>query len=69
MLKSVNIMCENGVGLWKAIWNGWKEFNNRVVFRVGNGRRVRFWNDRWCGEDPLAVAFPELFLIAIDKEA
>nr|CAN64366.1 hypothetical protein VITISV_031303 [Vitis vinifera] len=58
-----------GVGLWKAIRNGWKEFNNRVGFRAGNRRRVRFWKDRWCGEDPLAVAFPELFSISIDREA
>ena len=57
------------MGLWKVIWNGWKEFNNRVVFRVGNGRRVRFCKDRLCGEDTLALAFVELFLIAIDKEA
>ena len=35
-----------GVGLWKAIWSGWKGFNNKVGFRVRNGRRVRFWKDR-----------------------
>ena len=55
--------------LWKAIWNGWKEFNKKVGFRVGNGHRVRFWKDRWYGEDPLVVAFPKLFLIATYIEA
>ncbi|RVX00174.1 hypothetical protein CK203_026670 [Vitis vinifera] len=35
------------VGLWKAIQSWWKGFNNRVGFRVGNGRRV------W--EEPLVV--------------
>ena len=30
---------------------------------------VRFWNDRWCGENPLAMTFPTLFSIANDKEA
>ena len=60
---------DNGVGLWKAIRSGWKGFNNRVGFRVGNGRRVRFWQKRWCGEEQLAVAFPKLFSIATNKEA
>ena len=57
------------VGLWKAIQSWWKGFNNRVGFRVGNGRRVRFWQERWCGEEQLAVAFPKLFSIATNKEA
>ena len=54
------------MGLWKAIWNRWKEFNKKVGFRVGNDRRVRFWKDGWCREDPLAMVFPE-FSIAIDR--
>ena len=54
------------VGLWKAIQSWWKGFNNRVGFRVGNGRRVRFCKDRCCGEEPLVVVFLELFSIAID---
>ena len=47
----------------------WKGFNDRIDFRVGDGKRVRFWKDRWCREEPLAVNSPELFSIAIDKEA
>ena len=57
-----------GVGLWKAIRQGWKDFNKRIVFRVGNGRRVRFWKDKWCGEDTLGEAFPQLYSIAFVKD-
>ena len=41
-----------GVDLWKVIQSGWKGFNNKLGFRVGNGRRVRFWKDSWCGRGP-----------------
>lgn len=35
-----------GVDLWKAIRNGWEVVSNRMGFKVGNGQRVKFWNDR-----------------------
>ena len=41
----------------------------RISFLVGNGQRVRFWRDRWCGDSPLCVSFPSLFALAVDKEA
>ena len=40
-----------------------------MLFIVGNGRRVRFWRDRWCGDFPLCVSFPSLFALSVDKEA
>ena len=30
-----------GVGVWKAIGNGWKSFVSRTHFIVGNGRMVK----------------------------
>ena len=56
------------VGLWKVI-RRWKESYNRGSFRIGDGKRMKFWMDRWCREDTLVVAFPKLFSIATDKEA
>ena len=56
------------VGLWKAIRCGWEGFNSKIGFRVENGKRVRFWKDRWCGKEPLAVTFPELYSITTNKE-
>ena len=41
----------------------------RMAFLVGDGRRVRFWPDRWCTNEPLRDAFPSLFSIAASKEA
>ena len=29
--------------------------------RFGDGSRVKFWQDHWCGETSLAVSYLELF--------
>jgi len=52
---------EDGVG------EGW--FTNNVVRKVSNGRGTSFWNDRWIGGQPLALAFPWIFSILNQKEA
>ncbi|RVW37936.1 Transposon TX1 uncharacterized 149 kDa protein [Vitis vinifera] len=48
----------HGLGLWKGIRMNWELVSNRLVFIVGNGRRVRFWRDKWCGDSPLCFVFP-----------
>lgn len=40
-----------------------------IQFQVGEGSRVRFWQDLWCGGSSLVMCFPELFRISCDKEA
>ena len=56
-----------GVGIWKCI-RGWAGFANHVRFEVGDGSKVLFWHDVWCGEQPLKNIFPELFTIACRKD-
>ncbi|RVW98523.1 hypothetical protein CK203_026891 [Vitis vinifera] len=36
---------------------------------VGNGRRVKFWKDKWYGDKPLSVSFRSLLALATSKEA
>ena len=40
-----------------------------IVYEIGNGSRVMFWRDRWCGETPLVASYPKLFRFCLDKEA
>ena len=42
---------------------------NNVSFSVGDGKRVRFWKDIWCGNMPLCEAFPSLFDLVGSKDA
>ncbi|RVW81102.1 putative ribonuclease H protein [Vitis vinifera] len=58
-----------GVGLWKAIRRGWEAIGNNLVYSMGNGRRIRFWEEKWCGDDKLCSLFPSLYAISLDKEA
>ena len=48
---------------------GWEDFSKNTQFVVGMGNRVRFWQDGWCGDQPLQLAFPGLYGIATDREA
>uniref|UniRef100_A0A7N2R7U6 CHHC U11-48K-type domain-containing protein n=1 Tax=Quercus lobata TaxID=97700 RepID=A0A7N2R7U6_QUELO len=57
-----------GIGLWKNISRGWP-FSRYILYDIGDGSGVKFWQDCWCGETPLAVCFPELFRFCRDKEA
>jgi endonuclease/exonuclease/phosphatase family metal-dependent hydrolase len=58
-----------GVSVWKFIRKGWDTFHSHCSFLVGDGQRVKFWQDWWCGDRALNAVFPELFTISQDKEA
>ena len=36
---------------------------------MGNGRRVKFWKDNWCGNFAFCNSFPSLYAFASSKEA
>jgi len=40
-----------------------------IIYEVGDGTQVKFWQDRWCRESSLANCYPELFRICRNKEA
>ena len=64
-----DVMGRNGVGLWKAIRKKWGLLDSRVAYHMGNGQRVKFWKDKWCGDGPLCESFPSLFSMSMSKNA
>ena len=38
------------VGLWKALRKWGHLVNNKMSFVKGDGQRIKFWRDRWCGD-------------------
>ncbi|RVW31853.1 hypothetical protein CK203_099033 [Vitis vinifera] len=57
------------VGLWKAISKLGHLVTPSFGFVVGDGKKVRFRKDKWCGTIPLCEAFPSLYALASSKEA
>jgi len=50
-------------------YKGWSFFCSHTRFMLGNGSKIRFWNDVLCGEMILKEAFPVLYVIAHNKDA
>lgn len=56
------------VWLWKEIRKEGSLWGNNIVFSMDNGRRVRFWKDKWCADEALCDSFPSLYALAVSKE-
>nr|XP_016498719.1 PREDICTED: uncharacterized protein LOC107817408 [Nicotiana tabacum] len=57
-----------GCGMWRSITKNWEAFSGNITYRVGDGRKINFWNHRWCGEDTLRVSFTHVFRVSNQKE-
>jgi hypothetical protein len=50
---SGDISRSHGVGLWKHICKGWQVLTRHIRFDPGDGSKIRFWEDIWCGDRAL----------------
>ncbi|RVW35151.1 BTB/POZ and MATH domain-containing protein 4 [Vitis vinifera] len=58
-----------GVGVWKEIMKEAKWCWENIKFKVGKGTRVKFWSDQWCGNERLSHSFPQLYEMAVNRNA
>ena len=59
----------HGVGLWKEISEEGMLLSQHCFVKLGDGIKVRFWEDLLCGEAPLCSSFPSLYDMAGSKGA
>jgi hypothetical protein len=59
----------HGCGLWKGIMLGRDLFFQHIELVPGQGDRILFWHDSWCGMTPLKSLFLVLFSCSSDKSA
>lgn len=50
------------------ISKGKTDFLSNIKLMVGNGQRVRFWEDRWIREAALCDLFPRLYRLSQGRE-
>lgn len=43
----------HGFSLCKGIWAGWDKFFTFLSFSAGNGKRINFLHNVWCGDHSL----------------
>ncbi|RVW42180.1 putative ribonuclease H protein [Vitis vinifera] len=58
-----------GVGVWKEIMKEAKWCWENTKFKVGKGTKVKFWSDQWCGNERLSHSFPQLYEMAVNRNA
>jgi hypothetical protein len=57
-----------GCGVWKGIMLGWDDYFQHSELVVGLGSRIRFWQDKWCGDSALMDRFPILYTCSSQHE-
>jgi hypothetical protein len=65
-----NIFCCNDTGtsqFWKGVMWAVKSIKFGYRWHLGNGKRIRFWEDTWVGNSPLCVQFFEIYAICNEQ--
>ena len=56
-------------GVWKEILKEASWCWDNIEFKVGRRTKVKFWTDHWCDNAALSQNFPQLFAMAVFRNA
>jgi hypothetical protein len=59
---------KNGSQFWKGLMAVRQDISRGMVYKIGNGKKARFWQDVWIGTCALRVAFPGIYEICNQQE-
>lgn len=65
-----NIFCSNTTGasqFFKGVMWAAQAAKMGYRWKVGNGTKIRFWEDNWLGSSSLAIQYWELYVIVNEK--
>ena len=57
------------MGFWKEIRKEGSLMLKNIAFSIGDDKRMRFWKDKWCGNNTLHDSFPSLYALVDFKDA
>ena len=67
--RTKEVTAAYGVSLWRAIRQGRPVFSKSIIFKVGNGSRIKLWHHLWWWGCILREAFPELYSFSCNKDS
>ena len=57
------------MSLWKDIRREAQQLKQDCKLIMGDGDCIRFWEDKWCGENPLCASIPTFYAIVASRGA
>lgn len=68
--NSLNIFCcpqDKGSPFWKGVMWAMQAAKMGYTWVVGNGKKIRFWEDQWFGNSSLPIHFGHLYAICNEQ--
>ncbi|KAK8713902.1 hypothetical protein V6N13_149105 [Hibiscus sabdariffa] len=71
-LLPTNTKPSNKYWIWRQIVSPLELEDNlvsrNISFVVGDGKRLKFWTDKWISSEVLKISFPCIFALALNKD-
>ncbi|GKA45251.1 RNA-directed DNA polymerase, eukaryota, reverse transcriptase zinc-binding domain protein [Tanacetum coccineum] len=65
----------SNISTWSAILSSVRKLKQKGIDllsfctrKIGNGVSTRFWDDSWCGNQPLKLDFPRIYMLDSDRD-